>query len=145
MTPATSPLTFPLRSPSTPPFSDAAGKLAACRSKAAMKRELVGGCKHVVVVVHHRAAWFVLQPLQGNLGRPGIISGYAQSPKESNSCISQFEVNRHDHSELVIYPDRKSTRLNSSHLGISYAVFCLKKKKKKKKKIIFKSKKKKPQ
>src|SRR5437899_13094350 len=29
-----------------------------------------------------------------------------------------------------IYPqDRKSTRLNSSHLGISYAVFCLKKKK----------------
>src|SRR5262245_66639211 len=28
--------------------------------------------------------------------------------------------------------DRKSTRLNSSHLGISYAVFCLKKKKKKK-------------
>src|SRR5262245_35132394 len=29
--------------------------------------------------------------------------------------------------------DRKSTRLNSSHLGISYAVFCLKKKKKRKK------------
>src|ERR1035438_8671077 len=27
--------------------------------------------------------------------------------------------------------DRKSTRLNSNHLGISYAVFCLKKKKKK--------------
>src|SRR5205814_4147081 len=32
--------------------------------------------------------------------------------------------------------DRKSTRLNSSHLGISYAVFCLKKKKKKKKPTI---------
>src|SRR6266480_6513722 len=30
--------------------------------------------------------------------------------------------------------DRKSTRLNSSHMSISYAVFCLKKKKKKKKK-----------
>src|SRR5262245_64974551 len=29
--------------------------------------------------------------------------------------------------------DRKSTRLNSSHLGISYAVFCLKKKNKQKK------------
>src|SRR5258707_13765559 len=28
-------------------------------------------------------------------------------------------------------PDRKSTRLNSSHANISYAVFCLKKKKKK--------------
>src|SRR4051794_41712783 len=31
-------------------------------------------------------------------------------------------------------PDRKSTRLNSSHPSISYAVFCLKKKKKKNKK-----------
>src|SRR5205814_7452494 len=31
----------------------------------------------------------------------------------------------------TVVPDRKSTRLNSSHLGISYAVFCLKKKKKK--------------
>src|SRR5688572_32421474 len=37
---------------------------------------------------------------------------------------------------LVLYraeQDRKSTRLNSSHSQISYAVFCLKKKKKKKK------------
>src|SRR5437899_7592410 len=32
----------------------------------------------------------------------------------------------------IEHGDRKSTRLNSSHLGISYAVFCLKKKKKKK-------------
>src|SRR5262245_65338654 len=30
----------------------------------------------------------------------------------------------------ITLEDRKSTRLNSSHLGISYAVFCLKKKKK---------------
>src|SRR5205814_8732556 len=30
----------------------------------------------------------------------------------------------------LVRGDRKSTRLNSSHLGISYAVFCLKKKKK---------------
>src|SRR5690242_21192830 len=30
--------------------------------------------------------------------------------------------------------DRKSTRLNSSHMSISYAVFCLKKKKKKRNK-----------
>src|SRR5262245_65165389 len=32
--------------------------------------------------------------------------------------------------------DRKSTRLNSSHLGISYAVFCLKKKKKRKRQLL---------
>src|SRR3712207_7929901 len=31
----------------------------------------------------------------------------------------------------VLVVDRKSTRLNSSHANISYAVFCLKKKKKK--------------
>src|SRR2546422_8169357 len=31
---------------------------------------------------------------------------------------------------LYVYPDRKSTRLNSSHGYISYAVFCLKKKNK---------------
>src|SRR5258705_1510134 len=30
---------------------------------------------------------------------------------------------------VAVSLDRKSTRLNSSHLGISYAVFCLKKKK----------------
>src|SRR5207253_9114253 len=32
---------------------------------------------------------------------------------------------------LLDRPDRKSTRLNSSHVAISYAVFCLKKKKNK--------------
>src|SRR3989442_4751713 len=31
--------------------------------------------------------------------------------------------------EIMVKPDRKSTRLNSSHVRISYAVFCLKKKK----------------
>src|SRR5690554_7390446 len=39
--------------------------------------------------------------------------------------------------QYVLHPmreDRKSTRLNSSHVRISYAVFCLKKKKKNKKK-----------
>src|SRR5689334_23780926 len=34
------------------------------------------------------------------------------------------------YSLTVSIPDRKSTRLNSSHSSISYAVFCLKKKKK---------------
>src|SRR5437899_8155687 len=35
--------------------------------------------------------------------------------------------------------DRKSTRLNSSHLGISYAVFCLKKKKEKTTTVAYRS------
>src|SRR5436309_9328791 len=34
----------------------------------------------------------------------------------------------HPHAHLAYDTDRKSTRLNSSHVKISYAVFCLKKK-----------------
>src|SRR3712207_8302025 len=37
-----------------------------------------------------------------------------------------LELRRHAAGDLVV--DRKSTRLNSSHANISYAVFCLKKK-----------------
>src|SRR5688572_32288146 len=42
-------------------------------------------------------------------------------------------ANRHScrHGRGNVFQDRKSTRLNSSHSQISYAVFCLKKKKKK--------------
>src|SRR5215467_16398099 len=43
-----------------------------------------------------------------------------------------LEGQRSPTSENPVLEDRKSTRLNSSHLVISYAVFCLKKKKKKK-------------
>src|SRR5688572_31905583 len=42
-------------------------------------------------------------------------------------------VGEQQHLSLGGAQDRKSTRLNSSHSQISYAVFCLKKKKKKKK------------
>src|SRR5256885_11027171 len=51
--------------------------------------------------------------------------------KTANSCIRYFPervVAVLDRSHAG--QDRKSTRLNSSHLVISYAVFCLKKKKK---------------
>src|SRR5438874_7241771 len=45
----------------------------------------------------------------------------------------EVEAAQIDAAEVV---DRKSTRLNSSHVEISYAVFCLKKKKKKNENII---------
>src|SRR5256885_8725476 len=44
--------------------------------------------------------------------------------------IRQLIVRRDDDGDQRSRQDRKSTRLNSSHLVISYAVFCLKKKKK---------------
>src|SRR3712207_8673921 len=39
------------------------------------------------------------------------------------------DVLLHHHVAVALLVDRKSTRLNSSHANISYAVFCLKKKK----------------
>src|SRR5437899_8562220 len=47
------------------------------------------------------------------------------------SMIGTYEVPLWAKNGWIQNLDRKSTRLNSSHLGISYAVFCLKKKKKK--------------
>src|SRR5256885_13326683 len=49
---------------------------------------------------------------------PESVEGHRQ---ETNAAEARIEEHR-----LVL--DRKSTRLNSSHLVISYAVFCLKKK-----------------
>src|SRR5262245_26545442 len=50
----------------------------------------------------------------------------------SSAILRQSRASSAHHlSWWSIHRDRKSTRLNSSHLGISYAVFCLKKKKNK--------------
>src|SRR5436189_2285842 len=50
-------------------------------------------------------------------------------PPPPKGTASEVEAS-HLHGELLTGRDRKSTRLNSSHRCISYAVFCLKKKKK---------------
>src|SRR5439155_21585687 len=47
-------------------------------------------------------------------------------------AVSFLKSLRQDLQQSLISRDRKSTRLNSSHVAISYAVFCLKKKKKNK-------------
>src|SRR3712207_8841086 len=44
--------------------------------------------------------------------------------------VEKAEHRLADRADDVLIGDRKSTRLNSSHANISYAVFCLKKKKK---------------
>src|SRR5690625_5580373 len=50
-------------------------------------------------------------------------------PPEVGEQLPDFEIERHQSPERT-QQDRKSTRLNSSHVAISYAVFCLKKKNK---------------
>src|SRR5256885_7033308 len=47
---------------------------------------------------------------------------------ESAHLWKAFSEYSESKTQLVLTSDRKSTRLNSSHLVISYAVFCLKKK-----------------
>src|SRR5688572_32490623 len=47
-------------------------------------------------------------------------------------CKAERQAKREEWCKANPEKDRKSTRLNSSHSQISYAVFCLKKKKKKK-------------
>src|SRR5256885_3024860 len=58
-----------------------------------------------------------------------LVSGtYAEVPSSYSGCSGS---QAHGQAPNVVYSallDRKSTRLNSSHLVISYAVFCLKKK-----------------
>src|SRR5256885_6668515 len=50
----------------------------------------------------------------------------------SSRVVLENAANRSGRASAPAAEDRKSTRLNSSHLVISYAVFCLKKKKQKK-------------
>src|SRR5438034_3162325 len=65
---------------------------------------------------------FTLEEAEGGTALTIVESGFDRIPLARRA--EAFRMNT----------DRKSTRLNSSHTVISYAVFCLKKKKKKKKK-----------
>src|SRR3712207_8800412 len=71
----------------------------------------------------------------GSALRRGVIS----APTHNNIDYGPEDRRHHANAEflpriikqyLTKWSDRKSTRLNSSHANISYAVFCLKKKKK---------------
>src|SRR5690625_6700862 len=68
------------------------------------------------------------------------VKGLTQAARNANDGISiaqttegaldEINNNIQRIRELTVQADRKSTRLNSSHVAISYAVFCLKKNKK---------------
>src|SRR5690242_20886507 len=62
------------------------------------------------------------------------ISHTTRAPRQGEANGREYHFVDRAAFEKMISEDRKSTRLNSSHMSISYAVFCLKKKKKKKKK-----------
>src|SRR3712207_7961347 len=74
--------------------------------------------------------------LQGACARPKHPANYVRTDLRGDAvvrngrvCLKRFK-HKFISSRLKPHPpDRKSTRLNSSHANISYAVFCLKKKK----------------
>src|SRR5437899_8485513 len=75
---------------------------------------------------HQPEAEALLRLLFPHTGQ-AYLTGVTGAPGTGKSTLvdrlAAFHRRKHEQ-------DRKSTRLNSSHLGISYAVFCLKKKKK---------------
>src|SRR5438132_2629628 len=73
----------------------------------------------------------ILRRLRARGGRR--LAGYARGdPPEGGAAVARRRLRRIPLSRGGLERDRKSTRLNSSHTVISYAVFCLKKKKTKK-------------
>src|SRR3712207_8694442 len=58
-------------------------------------------------------------------GEPTAPSG---TPNQTAPKRGRPPGSREEREHIAAYLDRKSTRLNSSHANISYAVFCLKKK-----------------
>src|SRR5437762_4590435 len=81
--------------------------------------------------------------LHGSKPRGGPFQSRCTQPVRTDSSLSRIDcatgarafATPFESSDRYVHPgrgDRKSTRLNSSHRCISYAVFCLKKKKKNK-------------
>src|SRR5699024_11624884 len=87
-------------------------------------------CKNIEVNARHHSpsiiAGLYLAPILIKLGT-SILPPLNSNKINKNILIA---INRNVKYGLPKLKDRKSTRLNSSHVWISYAVFCLKKKKK---------------
>src|SRR3712207_7459036 len=58
----------------------------------------------------------------------GAGGGQYDGDHEADHGVDRLHEALADEPHLAVEEDRKSTRLNSSHANISYAVFCLKKK-----------------
>src|SRR3712207_8697462 len=65
----------------------------------------------------------VRQPAVDGPDDPGWLAAW----QEADASVSRQLDRLVDEAGFTAYPDRKSTRLNSSHANISYAFFCLRK------------------
>src|SRR2546426_2969513 len=62
-------------------------------------------------------------------GLPLWLGGFVREAVQETETLRHNGAEQAAAARTALLTDRKSTRLNSSHLVISYAVFCLKKKK----------------
>src|SRR5438874_3976500 len=76
-----------------------------------------------------RSRWLARGPLENVPHRRALLHLHRERPRRLGSRADQRALARRQGAGAG--KDRKSTRLNSSHVEISYAVFCLKKKKNK--------------
>src|SRR5690348_6606770 len=82
-------------------------------------------------IAQRYAAWATLAPEGRRKHRRGVLFKVPHR-LDMHHLVPVETIERDGVTMLRLPEDRKSTRLNSSHPSISYAVFCLKKKKKKK-------------
>src|SRR5207253_4015651 len=78
----------------------------------------------LITLVIFFVAGEILTRLFKNESPPRVVAS------ENQKLVYELNKNYKDINYFGMREDRKSTRLNSSHVAISYAVFCLKKKKK---------------
>src|SRR5699024_11828787 len=98
-------------------------------------------CSTNLTVVHHVLIYqslcynyfkFIRKRIIMNKKNIKDSQNFITSKRNIDKIMTNISLNEHDNIFEIGSGkgDRKSTRLNSSHVSISYAVFCLKKKKK---------------
>src|SRR5699024_12029145 len=92
--------------------------------------------KLVILLQCNKVAGNSCSRLGTNRGRCGMVVGMSISRRLTAIALAgaltlggTTAANAQENPVEKLTSDRKSTRLNSSHVSISYAVFCLKKKK----------------
>src|SRR5262245_64243791 len=116
--------------PTREPLARAAGALPIYSFAGTAQSVAVASSRHSNVMLNEVYNSRILE-LAGNIPRLGRLANPdASATAHSKLCGSTVTVDLKMDGDTVTdfshEVDRKSTRLNSSHLGISYAVFCLK-------------------
>src|SRR5690625_5904770 len=94
-----------------------------------------GGCNNISGSIEHSETTITFSKVAATLMHCENIEDEHKFLSKLEDATYNIQLSRddlrlsNDENELIFKRDRKSTRLNSSHVAISYAVFCLKKKK----------------